>query len=48
MTILKIKIRFFFHCLRRQIKSCLLRLGCHFFFHGITLIVIAFVHPAMC
>ena len=31
MTILKIKIRFFFHCLRRQIKTCLLRLGCHFF-----------------
>jgi hypothetical protein len=31
MTILKIKIRFIFHCLRRQIKSCLLRLGCHFF-----------------
>lgn len=31
MTILNIKIRFFFHCLGRQIKSLLLRLGCYFF-----------------
>jgi hypothetical protein len=31
MTLLKIKIRFFFHCLKKQIKSWFLRLRCHFF-----------------
>jgi hypothetical protein len=31
MTILKIKIRFFFHCLGRKIKSLLLRLGSYLF-----------------
>jgi hypothetical protein len=30
MTIWKIKIRFFFHCLMKQIKSWLLRLGSDF------------------
>ena len=31
MSTLDIKIRFFFHCLGKQIKSWLLRLGCCFF-----------------
>jgi hypothetical protein len=31
MSTLDIKIRFFFHCLRKQIKSWFLRLGCYFF-----------------
>ena len=31
MSTLDIKIRFFFHCLRKQIKSWLLRLVCYFF-----------------
>ena len=31
MSTLYIKTRFFFYCLRKQIKSWLLRLGCYFF-----------------
>ena len=31
MSTLYIKIQFFLHCLRKQIKSWFLRLGCHFF-----------------
>jgi hypothetical protein len=31
MSTLYIKIRFFFHCLRKQLKSLFLQLGCHFF-----------------
>ncbi len=31
MCTLSIKIRFFFHCLKRQLESWFLRLGCHFF-----------------
>jgi len=31
MCIFCIKIRFFFHCLGKQLESWFLRLGCHFF-----------------
>jgi hypothetical protein len=31
MSTLYINIRFFLHCLRKQIKSWFLQLGCHFF-----------------
>ena len=31
MKVLYIRVQFFFHCLRKQFKSWLLRLGCHFF-----------------
>ena len=31
MCIFCIKIRFFFHCLGKKLKSWFLRLGCHFF-----------------
>ena len=31
MSTLYIRIQFFFHCLKKQIKSWFLRLGCHFF-----------------
>jgi hypothetical protein len=31
MCTLSIKIRFFFHCLRKQLESWFLQLGCHFF-----------------
>jgi hypothetical protein len=31
MCIFCIKIRFFFHCLKKQIQSLFLRLGCYFF-----------------
>ena len=31
MSTLYIKVWFFFHCLKKQIQSLFLRLGCHFF-----------------